>query len=235
MTRPDAADEHRIGRAARRIPARVDFDLIAPFGEPLERELAARVARPSSATRCPSRSSVTAAPDDAAAERIDDRAGDRAVVRRAAPCPAPSDTRRAPARRRSRRRTIPDAIHHECPRSRERERAGGIEAGRARMPEHAFCSPQKVCRFTLGRSPGLEGAESPAGRFTFPGRDAEWYSKRRPSLTVAEPRRICTGLPCYARRGHLGAWLYHGCLRPRATDGEQRGKRSGHDDDGGRA
>jgi len=41
-----------------------------------------------------------------------------------------------------------------------------------------------------------------ADRFTFPGRMAEWFSKRRSSLTVAGPRRIRTGLPCYAHRGH---------------------------------
>jgi len=43
------------------------------------------------------------------------------------------------------------------------------------MPVHAFCSPQKGSRFTLGRSPGLEGGASSApGRFTFPSRAAEW-------------------------------------------------------------
>jgi hypothetical protein len=31
---------------------------------------------------------------------------------------------------------------------------------------------------------------------------AEWLSSEAPSLTVAEPRRRHTGLPCYARRGH---------------------------------
>lgn len=48
------------------------------------------------------------------------------------------------------------------------------------MPVHAFCSPQKGSRFTLGRSPGLEGAAwHAAGRFTFPSDNAEWHSKRR--------------------------------------------------------
>jgi hypothetical protein len=43
------------------------------------------------------------------------------------------------------------------------------------MPVHAFCSPQKGSRFTLGRSPGLEGAGGiAASRFTFPSREAEW-------------------------------------------------------------
>ena len=31
---------------------------------------------------------------------------------------------------------------------------------------------------------------------------AEWSNETAPSLTVAGPRRIRTGLPCYARRGH---------------------------------
>src|SRR5438067_6668267 len=31
---------------------------------------------------------------------------------------------------------------------------------------------------------------------------AEWSNEAAPSLTVAGPRRIRTGLPCYARRGH---------------------------------
>ncbi len=41
------------------------------------------------------------------------------------------------------------------------------------------------------------------GRFTFPGMPgeqtvAEWSNEAAPSLTVAGPRRIYTGLPCYA-------------------------------------
>jgi hypothetical protein len=44
------------------------------------------------------------------------------------------------------------------------------------------------------------------GRFTFPGvrfrssdrAQTEWYVEAAPSLTVAGPRRIHTGLPCYA-------------------------------------
>jgi hypothetical protein len=41
------------------------------------------------------------------------------------------------------------------------------------------------------------------GRFTFPGvpdeqTRAEWSNEAAPSLTVAGPRRIHTGLPCYA-------------------------------------
>jgi hypothetical protein len=52
------------------------------------------------------------------------------------------------------------------------------------MPEHAFCSPQKVSRFTWGRSPGSEGAaRSSAGRFTFPSRKARWLIEAtRPRL-----------------------------------------------------
>jgi hypothetical protein len=43
------------------------------------------------------------------------------------------------------------------------------------MPEHAFCSPQKVSRFTLGRSPGFGGDNlTSVGRFTFPSATAEW-------------------------------------------------------------
>ena len=36
----------------------------------------------------------------------------------------------------------------------------------------------------------------------------EWLLKRRTSLTVAEPRRICTGLPCYVPKDTLGTWSY---------------------------
>jgi len=38
---------------------------------------------------------------------------------------------------------------------------------RPAMPVHAFCSPQKVCRCTVGRSPGFEGDSARAvDRFT---------------------------------------------------------------------
>jgi hypothetical protein len=43
-----------------------------------------------------------------------------------------------------------------------------------------------------------------AGRFTFPGIQAEWSFEATPSLTVAGPRRICTGLPRYALVGTQG-------------------------------
>lgn len=72
------------------------------------------------------------------------------------------------------------------------------------MPVHAFCSPQKGSRFTLGRSPGLEGAmllSQPAASPS-PANTLSGIRSDAPSLTVAEPRRICTGLPCYAHRGH---------------------------------
>src|SRR5258705_2981623 len=36
------------------------------------------------------------------------------------------------------------------------------------MPAHAFCSPQKSCRCTMGRSPGFEGTACAVDRFTFP-------------------------------------------------------------------
>jgi hypothetical protein len=39
-------------------------------------------------------------------------------------------------------------------------------------------------------------------RFTFPGHTPSGYSKRLSPVTVAEPRRTRTGLPCYVRRGH---------------------------------
>src|SRR2546428_13397303 len=58
----------------------------------------------------------------------------------------------------------------------------------------------------VGRSPGLWGSEGKRlseGRFTFPGsREPSGLRSDTPALTVAEPRRTCTGLPCYARRGH---------------------------------
>lgn len=41
-----------------------------------------------------------------------------------------------------------------------------------------------------------------AGGFTFPGPGRVVSRSRAPFLTVAGPRRICTGLPCYAPRGH---------------------------------
>src|SRR5215471_15642707 len=85
----------------------------------------------------------------------------------------------------------------------------------------AFCPPQKVNRSRLGRSPGSEvqdafdasaaASPSPAhpdvrvrppegGRYTQ--MSAEWSFEAASSLTVAGPRRILTGLPCYAPRGH---------------------------------
>src|SRR5690348_15745767 len=67
----------------------------------------------------------------------------------------------------------------------------------------AFCPPQKVNRSGLGRSPGSEvqaliapAAASPSPVHT------EWSFEAASSLTVAGPRRIRTGLPCYAPRGH---------------------------------
>ena len=61
----------------------------------------------------------------------------------------------------------------------------------------AFCSPQKVDRRMLGQVSWLGGGSVAAGRFTFPGRSAEWRVQSDvPSLTVAGPRRFCTGLPC---------------------------------------
>ena len=54
----------------------------------------------------------------------------------------------------------------------------------------------------LGRSPGSEGADRAASRFTFPSNRRVAFRSGEPSLTVAGPRRTCTGLPCYAHRGH---------------------------------
>ena len=47
------------------------------------------------------------------------------------------------------------------------------------------------------------------GCFTFPGRWPSGRSKRASSLTVAGPRRIRTGLPCYAPRGHPDRDRFH--------------------------
>jgi hypothetical protein len=47
------------------------------------------------------------------------------------------------------------------------------------MPVHAFCSPQKVCRCAMGRSPGFGvTAVCAVDRFTFPGHAPSGYSKR---------------------------------------------------------
>lgn len=58
----------------------------------------------------------------------------------------------------------------------------------------------------LGRSPGSEGAnrtELIRRSLHLPRLLTEWRDRSdAPSLTVAGPRRICTGLPCYAPRGH---------------------------------
>src|SRR5882672_1048151 len=96
-----------------------------------------------------------------------------------------------------------------------------------RIPMHAFCSPQKGSRFTwvgLLAWRGHVNWLSPSTGFRrqlafavdclslhLPQQHAEWLSgSDAPSLTVAEPRRTCTGLPCYARRGHpRRRSLYH--------------------------
>ena len=53
-------------------------------------------------------------------------------------------------------------------------------------------------------------------RFTFPDRSqtAEWLLEAASSLTVAGPRRIHTGLPCYAPRGHPNKTLVISRARP---------------------
>src|SRR5262245_41040113 len=62
----------------------------------------------------------------------------------------------------------------------------------------SFLSSQKDRRESSGRSPGSEvqpvvaAADSPSPAV------AEWSFESASSLTVAGPRRICTGLPCYA-------------------------------------
>ncbi len=78
---------------------------------------------------------------------------------------------------------------------------------RSQVPAHAFCSPQKVSRHEpwvglLARREQATGwcrcvslhLPRPAGRVV--------VRSDAPSLTVAGPRRTCTGLPCYAPRGH---------------------------------
>ena len=47
----------------------------------------------------------------------------------------------------------------------------------------------------------------PAGRFAFPAFQRVATSKRRALFTVAEPRRIYTGLPCYVRMDTRGSAL----------------------------
>ena len=70
---------------------------------------------------------------------------------------------------------------------------------------------RKAANYALGRSPGSEAAAvgdtprvaSPSLAGPPIGSDVgQVVSKRPASLTVAEPRRTCTGLPRYARRGH---------------------------------
>ena len=52
-----------------------------------------------------------------------------------------------------------------------------------------------------GRSPGLEVADYSASPLHLPRPSAEWYFEAASSLTVAEPRRLFTGLPRYAHMG----------------------------------
>ena len=77
---------------------------------------------------------------------------------------------------------------------------------------HTLCRRRKSTAERLGRSPGSEVQSVLCGCFTFPGSMAEWSFEAASSLTVAGPRRIHTGLPCYAPRGHPNKT----CVIPRA-------------------
>ena len=70
-------------------------------------------------------------------------------------------------------------------------------------------------RDTWGRSPGLWGGDDTSRRIQSCATSdvnqslhlprsvgPSGHRSDVPALTVAEPRRICTGLPCYAPRGH---------------------------------
>ena len=69
-----------------------------------------------------------------------------------------------------------------------------------------FCSPQKADRMIWAGLLTSRVRPDAASRFAFPG-VAEWHVKRRPSLTVAGPRRIRTGFPV---RPVVGAQTRHG-------------------------
>jgi len=76
---------------------------------------------------------------------------------------------------------------------------------------HSFRSPQKVSR--LSSQVGLlawREAWTTAEPFRLPRHSTEWhFLKRQPSLTVAGPRRFCTGLPFYASIGRLRSISMH--------------------------
>ena len=65
---------------------------------------------------------------------------------------------------------------------------------------HTFCRRRKSTAESLGRSPDSEDAcrttsDSQAAS-AFPGYSSEWLNRSgTSSLTVAGPRRICTGFP----------------------------------------
>ena len=86
--------------------------------------------------------------------------------------------------------------------------SGGARVQTERRARHAFCRRRKSTAESLGRSPGLEGANSVVrdslAASPSPAARPSGCLKRRPSLTVAGPRRIFTGLPRYALLGTQG-------------------------------
>ncbi len=116
----------------------------------------------------------------------------------------------------SRRRTTLRVAAQKSPRSRRGTRAITAEqAARA----HIRC-PRKTCRLSaLGRSPGLRLSATskcrPRCSPAFPGQmPSDSMLGNGSPFTVAGPRRICTGLPCYA---HVGTYSKAASTAAKAT------------------